>query len=45
VPPVIPVHAVRDGVNSDPELALPGRYWNSRIRFYSNRVFALSAAG
>lgn len=34
----IPVDAVRYGVNSDPEFSLAGRYWNARIRFYSNEA-------
>jgi hypothetical protein len=33
---VIPVKAVRDGVNKDPEFAIAGRFWNARIRFYTN---------
>ena len=37
-PLVLPVEAVRDGVNSDPEFAIAGRYWNARIRFYSNEA-------
>jgi hypothetical protein len=33
---VIPVDAVREGVNKDPEFAIAGRFWNARIRFYTN---------
>jgi hypothetical protein len=32
----IPVDAVRDGVNSDPEFAIAARFWTARIRFYTN---------
>ncbi|MCF6121734.1 hypothetical protein EN962_20190 [Mesorhizobium sp. M7A.F.Ca.CA.001.09.2.1] len=35
---VIPVKAVRDGVNKDPEFAIAARFWNARIRFYSNEA-------
>jgi hypothetical protein len=33
---VIPVDVVRDGVNNDPEFAIAARFWNARIRFYTN---------
>jgi hypothetical protein len=33
---VIPVEAVRDSVNRDAEFAIAARFWNARIRFYSN---------
>lgn len=35
---VIPVDAVREGVNNDPEFAIAARFWNARIRFYSNEA-------
>jgi hypothetical protein len=35
---VIPVDAVREGGNSDPEFAIAGRYWNAIIRFYTNEA-------
>ena len=35
---VIPVDAVRDGINQDPEFAIAGRFWNARIRFYTNEA-------
>ena len=34
----IPVDAVRDGVNGDPEFAIAARFWNARIRFYTNEA-------
>ena len=34
----IPVDAVRDGVNNDPEFAIAGRFWNAWIRFYTNEA-------
>jgi hypothetical protein len=33
---VIPVDAVRNGLNSDPEWAIASRFWNARIRFYAD---------
>ena len=35
---LIPVDAVRDGVNADAEFAIAGRFWNARIRFYTNEA-------
>lgn len=35
---IIPVDAVRDGVNADPEFAIAGRFWNARIRFYTHEL-------
>ena len=31
----LPVDAVREALNSDPEWTIAGRYWNARIRFYT----------
>ncbi len=35
---IIPVDAVREGVNGDAEFAIAGRFWNARIRFYTNEA-------
>lgn len=35
---VIPVKAVKEGVNADPEFAIAARFWNARIRFYTNEA-------
>ena len=35
---VIPVEAVRDGVNNDAEFVIAARFWNARIRFYTNEA-------
>ena len=35
---VIPVNAVREGVNRDPEFSIAGRFWNAIIRFYTNEA-------
>lgn len=35
---VIPVDAVREGVNADAEFAIAARFWNAQIRFYTNEA-------
>jgi hypothetical protein len=35
-PLVFPVDAIRKGVNADPEWTIAARFWNARIRFYTN---------
>ena len=34
----IPVDAVLEGVNGDPEFRIAARFWNARIRFYTNEA-------